>query len=93
MLGEELAVDVRDLAHEDGVGLVGTSGKSTARRRGKRAAASSTRRPHERIRELGPGDADLEVLERLEPAAEAGDEHLEHPSQPSTSPASGPAWS
>ena len=43
VLGEELAVDVGRLAHEDGVVSLGTSGSSTGRRRGKRAAAPPRR--------------------------------------------------
>ena len=65
VLGEERAVDVGDLAHEEAVSSP-ASGKSIARRRGNRAAAASTRARTSGSACVEPRDADFDLLQRLE---------------------------
>ena len=83
VLGEELPVDVRDLAHEDRVGRVVDQrqlDRAAPREAGGRLLDT---RPHERIGRVRPGDADLELLERLElDGLVRGCERAEHPLAP-----------
>ena len=96
MLREQLAVHVGDLAHEDGAHVLARDGElEPLRAREARRAASSTRARDERVGGVRPGDADLELLERLERAPlERRRERLAASRvQPSTDRAIGPAWS
>ena len=91
VLREELAMDVGDLAVEDREDpLVGRGelDRPAAREASDRRLDALA---NEGVGELGPGDADLELLERLElHGLEAGHERASIRSQPSTSSASGP---
>ena len=95
VLGEELAVDVGDLVHEEPTRPL----RVEEARRADVAGSARSRLEHacadERLRVVDPGDSDLDLLQRLErdAARSPGRAPAAPPRTSSTSLAIGPAWS